>query len=92
MPCRALCCSGQRTTLGQCHQKVLSAARKASLLRVLTHVCSVTQIFCLHGGLSPTLDTLDHIRALDRVQEVRQLARTSCDPVSLPGAVLERIN
>lgn len=28
------------------------------------------QIFCLHGGLSPTLDTLDHIRALDRVQEV----------------------
>jgi diadenosine tetraphosphatase ApaH/serine/threonine PP2A family protein phosphatase len=25
----------------------------------------------LHGGLSPTLDTLDHIRALDRVQEVR---------------------
>jgi diadenosine tetraphosphatase ApaH/serine/threonine PP2A family protein phosphatase len=26
------------------------------------------QIFCLHGGLSPTLDTLDHIRALDRVQ------------------------
>ena len=30
------------------------------------------QIFCLHGGLSPTLDTLDHIRALDRVLEVRQ--------------------
>ena len=29
------------------------------------------QVFCLHGGLSPTLDTLDHIRALDRVQEVR---------------------
>jgi serine/threonine-protein phosphatase 2A catalytic subunit len=29
------------------------------------------QIFCLHGGLSPTLDTLDHIRALDRLQEVR---------------------
>jgi len=28
------------------------------------------QIFCLHGGLSPSVDTLDHIRALDRVQEV----------------------
>ena len=28
----------------------------------------VLKIFCLHGGLSPTLDTLDHIRALDRVQ------------------------
>lgn len=28
------------------------------------------QIFCLHGGLSPALNTLDNIRALDRVQEV----------------------
>lgn len=28
------------------------------------------QIFCLHGGLSPSIDTLDNIRALDRVQEV----------------------
>jgi len=28
------------------------------------------RIFCMHGGLSPSLDTLDHARALDRVQEV----------------------
>lgn len=28
------------------------------------------QVFCLHGGLSPSLDTLDNIRQLDRVQEV----------------------
>ncbi|CAM9136502.1 unnamed protein product [Heterosigma akashiwo] len=28
------------------------------------------RIFCLHGGLSPSIDTLDHARALDRVQEV----------------------
>jgi len=28
------------------------------------------QIFCLHGGLSPSVDTLDQIRALDRIQEV----------------------
>ena len=28
------------------------------------------KIFCLHGGLSPSLDTLDHIRQLDRIQEV----------------------
>ena len=28
------------------------------------------QIFCLHGGLSPSIDTLDNSRALDRIQEV----------------------
>jgi serine/threonine-protein phosphatase 2A catalytic subunit len=28
------------------------------------------RIFCTHGGLSPQLDTLDDIRALDRVQEI----------------------
>jgi serine/threonine-protein phosphatase 2A catalytic subunit len=30
------------------------------------------EIFCLHGGLSPSIDSLDNIRALDRIQEVRQ--------------------
>jgi serine/threonine-protein phosphatase 2A catalytic subunit len=29
-----------------------------------------SEIFCLHGGLSPSIDSLDHIRELDRVQEV----------------------
>ncbi len=33
-------------------------------------LCFFLQIFCLHGGLSPSIDTLDHIRALDRIQEV----------------------
>ena len=28
------------------------------------------QIFCLHGGLSPSVDNLDHIREIDRLQEV----------------------
>lgn len=27
------------------------------------------KVFCLHGGLSPSIDTLDHIRAIDRIQE-----------------------
>lgn len=27
-------------------------------------------IFCLHGGLSSSIDTLNHIRALDYLQEV----------------------
>ena len=28
------------------------------------------KIFCLHGGLSPSIETLDQVRSLDRVQEV----------------------
>lgn len=29
-----------------------------------------SQIFCLHGGLSPAVETLDTVRAMDRLQEV----------------------
>ncbi len=28
------------------------------------------EVFCLHGGLSPSIDGLDHIRVIDRMQEV----------------------
>jgi serine/threonine-protein phosphatase 2A catalytic subunit len=28
------------------------------------------QIFCLHGGLSPSLETLDGIKSIDRIVEV----------------------
>jgi hypothetical protein len=38
--------------------------------QLLTASFFLLQIFCLHGGLSPSLDTLDNIRALDRIQEV----------------------
>jgi serine/threonine-protein phosphatase 2A catalytic subunit len=44
-------------------EKVLFLKRFFSFLIFL-------QIFSLHGGLSPSIDTLDHARGLDRVQEV----------------------
>jgi diadenosine tetraphosphatase ApaH/serine/threonine PP2A family protein phosphatase len=47
---------------------VLASGCAAVLLTLLPAHTLPPQIFCLHGGLSPTLDTLDHIRALDRVQ------------------------
>ena len=78
--------------LGQCQQWRLAQRAKQRLPLVLTRVCADVQIFCLHGGLSPTLDTLDHIRALDRVQEVRiasTLVVCACCCASL-SAVAER--
>jgi hypothetical protein len=36
---------------------------------LLVSLCG-SQIFCLHGGLSPSIESLDQIRQLDRVQEV----------------------
>jgi serine/threonine-protein phosphatase 2A catalytic subunit len=29
-----------------------------------------SEIFCLHGGLSPSIENLDGVRSLDRAQEV----------------------
>ncbi|KAM3258436.1 hypothetical protein ACQJBY_044588 [Aegilops geniculata] len=29
-----------------------------------------SEIFCLHGGLSPSIETLDNVRSFDRIQEV----------------------
>ncbi|XP_043828207.1 serine/threonine-protein phosphatase 2A catalytic subunit beta isoform-like [Dromiciops gliroides] len=37
-----------------------------------------SQIFCVHGGLSPAIDTLDHIRALDRFKEI-PMSGPTCD-------------
>lgn len=36
----------------------------------LSALVALLQIFCLHGGLSPSIDTLDHVRSIERVQEV----------------------
>lgn len=47
------------------------------------------EIFCLHGGLSPSIDTLDNIRRLDRVQEIPHEGAVSdlvwSDPDEKPG-------
>lgn len=50
--------------------KVLSAAPLLACRNLMVVCCGWNQIFCMHGGLSPSLDTLDKARALDRVQEV----------------------
>ena len=47
------------------------SARSELLLHRSPHATAPPpQIFCLHGGLSPSIETLDQARTLDRVQEV----------------------
>ncbi|GAM18434.1 hypothetical protein SAMD00019534_016090 [Acytostelium subglobosum LB1] len=47
------------------------------------------KIFCVHGGLSPSIDTLDQIRAIDRKQEVPHEGPMCdlmwSDPEDIPG-------
>lgn len=47
------------------------------------------QVFCLHGGLSPTLDTLDNIRALDVSRRclTRDPCATCCGRIPMTGMV-----
>jgi serine/threonine-protein phosphatase 2A catalytic subunit len=41
------------------------------------------KIFCLHGGLSPYIETLDQIRALDRFHEVPKVLKQQFSLVSM---------
>lgn len=36
------------------------------------------QIFCVHGGLSPSIDAVDHVRAFNRVRDIPH-AGPMCD-------------
>ena len=53
------------------------------------------QIFSLHGGLSPSLDTLDNIRQLDRVQEIPQEGPMCdllwSDPDNISGTIFNKV-
>ncbi|KAH7554241.1 hypothetical protein JRO89_XS12G0141100 [Xanthoceras sorbifolium] len=40
------------------------------MLSLMIYLQVESEIFCLHGGLSPSIETLDNIRNFDRVQEV----------------------
>lgn len=47
------------------------------------------EVFCVHGGLSPSIDTIDHIRTLDRIEEVNHEGPIGdllwSDPDKCPG-------
>ena len=73
---------GQHATplwIGRLTLVTLAAGCRVTLPQQAEHAAErlAVQVFCLHGGLSPTLDTMDHIRALDRVQEVSSQAPLS---------------
>lgn len=64
----------------ECLQKYGSAVVWAACTKVFDAITlSVVvegKVFCVHGGLSPSLDAFDDIRSIARKQEVRRLARS----------------
>lgn len=58
----------------ECLRKYCSASIWARFTEVFDHLPLAAvidnQIFCPHGGLSPSVETLDHILEVDRFQEV----------------------
>ena len=63
-------CFGEQCNLGDAIDHRLTFARDSFSSSIQLIFGFITQIFCLHGGLSPSIDTLDHVRSIDRVQEV----------------------
>ena len=58
-PLLQLACQRSRTSLA------------VQVFDVITLSCMVEDhVFCVHGGLSPSLDTFNDIRSINRVQEV----------------------
>ncbi len=72
LPLTALVDNQVSTKMGESERYIVLQHRKTNSWNssLFTQGCLLFQIFCLHGGLSPSIDTLDHIRALDRIQEV----------------------
>ena len=63
-------CFGEQWSLGDAIDHRSTFARDSFSSSIQLIFGFITQIFCLHGGLSPSIDTLDHVRSIDRVQEV----------------------
>jgi len=58
----------------ECHRKYGSAVVWRYCTEIFDYLALAAivdgRIFCVHGGLSPSIQTLDQIRVIDRKQEV----------------------